>query len=103
MDGKFTYSKVVSVNNESKVENVFEVFPNPFNTEFNIVVNATVLGSATVETIDLQGKVLLSKSFNTVNGINTLNMTDLANLNAGIYVVKVTVNGQTMVHKLVKN
>lgn len=103
LDGQFTYSKVVSVNNDSKTENVFEVFPNPFNTEFNIVVNATEAGNATVETIDLQGKVLVSKSFNTVNGLNTLNMTDLPNLNAGIYVIKVTVNGQTFVHKLVKN
>jgi len=104
MDGKFTYSKVVSVNNnDNKAENVFEVFPNPFNTEFNIEVNATEAGNATVETIDLQGKVLVSKNFNTVNGLNTLNMTDLPSLNAGIYVVKVTVNGQTFVHKLVKN
>ncbi len=103
LDGQFTYSKVVSVNNDSKTENVFEVFPNPFNTEFNIVVNATEAGNAAVETIDLQGKVLVSKSFNTVNGLNTLNMNDLPNLNAGIYVVKVTVNGQTFVHKLVKN
>lgn len=103
IDGKFTYSKVVSVNNESKAENVFEVFPNPFNTEFNIVVNATEAGNAIVETIDLQGKVLVSKNFNTVSGLNTLNMADVANLNTGIYVVKVTVNGQTFVHKLVKN
>jgi hypothetical protein len=104
LDGQFTYSKVVSVNNnDNKAENVFEVFPNPFNTEFNIVVNATEAGNATVETIDLQGKVLVSKNFNTVNGLNTLNINDLPNLNAGIYVVKVTVNGQTFVHKLVKN
>ncbi len=104
LDGQFTYSKVVSVNNnDNKAENVFEVFPNPFNTEFNIVVNATEEGNATVETIDLQGKVLVSKNFNTVNGLNTLNINDLPNLNAGIYVVKVTVNGQTFVHKLVKN
>ena len=103
LDGKFTYSKVVSVNKDSKEENVFEVFPNPFNNEFNIVVNATEAGNATVKTFDLQGKVIASKNFTTVNGLNTLNMADLANLNTGIYLVKVTVNGQTFVQKLVKN
>ena len=103
LDGKFTYSKVVSVNKDSKEENVFEVFPNPFNNEFNIVVNATEAGNATVKTFDLQGKVIASKNFTTVNGLNTLNMADLANLNTGIYLVKVTVNGKTFVQKLVKN
>ena len=103
LDGKFTYSKVVLVNKDSKEENVFEVFPNPFNNEFNIVVNATEAGNATVKTFDLQGKVIASKNFTTVNGLNTLNMADLANLNTGIYLVKVTVNGQTFVQKLVKN
>jgi hypothetical protein len=103
MDGKFTYSKIVSVNKESKEENVFEVFPNPYNSEFNIVVNAVEAGNAIVKTFDLQGKEIGSKNFITVNGINTLNMADLANINKGIYIVKVIVNGRTFVHKLVKN
>jgi hypothetical protein len=103
LDGKFTYSKVVLVNNNTLADKVFEVFPNPFNTNYNLLFNGNENGNALVETIDLQGKVLVSKNFITVIGLNTLNMADLSNLNAGIYLVKLTINGQTFFKKLVKN
>lgn len=103
LDGKFIYSKIVSVANNDKVEDVLEVFPNPFIDQFNIVINAKEAGNVTVETVTLQGKVLVSKTYSTVMGLNTLNMADAASLNTGIYLVKINVNGQTFVHKLVKN
>ncbi|MBJ7427353.1 MAG: T9SS type A sorting domain-containing protein [Bacteroidia bacterium] len=102
-DGKTTYSQVVRVTKNAESMNSMIVFPNPFNNEYNVSFNTTEAGYATVETIDIQGKVLVSKSFKTVDGLNTLNMADLSNLSAGIYFVKLSVNGDTQTMKLVKN
>ncbi len=101
-DGKFNYSKVVSVSNSNNDDNQFEVFPNPFNQSFTVLFNNENANPAVVEIIDIQGKIIATRKIETINGLNSYSMDDLANLNAGIYFVKLTVNEQTFIQKLVK-
>ena len=101
--GRFTYSNVVAVNKEGDGKDVVAVFPNPFNEAYQLALTTNAATKALVETVDMQGKVLLSKTVEVNNGINNVSIPESAELQAGIYFVRVTLNNQVVVKKLVKN
>ncbi len=102
-NGRFTYSNVVAVNKEGEGKDVVAVFPNPFNEAYQLAFTTNAATKALVETVDMQGKVLLSKTVEVNNGINNVSIPESAELQAGIYFVRVTLNNQVVVKKLVKN
>jgi hypothetical protein len=101
MNGKFTYSNVVRIQNTEKAGAV-SVYPNPFNAAYTVSINAAAAGTATMKMVDLQGKVVSEQTAALVKGLNAISFDDL-NVMAGVYFVKVTVDGETQVLKLVKN
>lgn len=77
-----------------KLTNVdFKLAPNPVKDELNVYGS---FESANVQIVDQAGKIV----FNGVASNGTVIST--ANLNNGIYMVKMTVNGQTTTQKMVK-
>lgn len=81
----------------SDFENVtsITIYPNPSTGIFNIVSQQ----NASVEIYDLLGKLVYSQSL--VSGTNSI---DISNFNAGVYLLKATdANGNTEIHKLIKN
>ncbi|MFA9212423.1 MAG: T9SS type A sorting domain-containing protein [Candidatus Methylacidiphilales bacterium] len=102
-DGKTTYSQVVRVTKNAESMNSMIVFPNPFNNEYNVSFNAAKAGMVTLETVNLEGKVIVTKTTSVTQGANTVPVVEAANLSAGIYFVRLTVDGETQVMKLVKN
>jgi hypothetical protein len=58
---------------------------------------------ATIEMLDIQGKVVATLDAIITTGNNLVPITEANNLNKGIYFVRLTVNGETQVTKLVKN
>lgn len=72
---------VAALNNKRQIQ--FALYPNPVQTELNIVLPSN-LDKATVEIYDILGKRInqnkLKSSFNTVN---------ISNLNSGIYIIKI--------------
>jgi len=75
--------------------NIFEmiIYPNPSDGDF-VVIQTTVNGVKHVEVFDIIGKRLI----NTSVSVDTL---DISTLNSGIYLVKVTIDGQSKTVKLV--
>jgi hypothetical protein len=72
------------------------VYPNPANDVLNINLNGIEIENITI--LSLDGKVVISKDVNTVNGI-----IDISSLNAGMYMYKVTSkSGQFAKHTFVK-
>jgi hypothetical protein len=102
-DGNFFYSTIVSVNNNDAFANGVSVYPNPFTNEFNISIIAENNNVANIETMDIQGKLVATKLVSTVKGLNIVSMNENSNLHAGIYFVRVTINGEIKTMKLVKN
>jgi hypothetical protein len=102
-DGKYAYSQVVRVNKNVKEANALSVFPNPYSNDYSISFTAINEGSATVEMMDLQGKVVAVKNAAVVNGVNTISMNEASTVRAGIYFVRININGEMQTLKLVKN
>ncbi|MFN7313457.1 MAG: T9SS type A sorting domain-containing protein [Bacteroidota bacterium] len=102
LDGSFTYSNAIGVDNkEYTIENV-EIYPNPFTASLSIKLNAAVAGDAQLTIADLSGRLLAQQTLALVDGTNTISLNNLEGLNKGIYFVKITYNNQTKVYKLVK-
>lgn len=102
-DGKITYSQLVRITRNAESMNSMIVFPNPFNNEYNVSFNAAKAGIVTLETVNIEGKVVGTKTTTVTPGANTVPVVEAANLSAGVYFVRLTVDGETQVMKLVKN
>jgi hypothetical protein len=76
-------------------ENTFSVYPNPAFDKLNIRLNNGK--QAFVELIDLLGNNVYSGEIGTTKAI------DIAHLNAGVYLVKVTMDNQVSSTRFVKN
>lgn len=89
-DGKFEYSKVISV-----ILNFDEVkiFPNPA-TDI-IEINGNVSDTIHLRLFDSQGKLVLSQS-------HFSNKVDISNLEKGIYIIELRMDNQVMVKRILK-
>jgi hypothetical protein len=102
-DGTFAYSNVVKVNSNAQKANALSVYPNPFNNAYNVSFDAANAGMVELKMVDIQGKVVAEYSAPAIKGENKISLDNLSNVSAGVYFVKVTVDGETQVLKLVKN
>lgn len=93
LDGKTTvYNNILMVNHQAEVK--FEVYPNPATTQFTI--SGENIELADINILDAMGHVVQLQG--EVNGSSITYSTD--ELNAGIYIVKVTSNNQQKSYKL---
>jgi hypothetical protein len=101
-DGAFEYSKTVcAAAHKLETGTGISTQPNPFNTELTVLLNAAVEGNATVELVDMVGKVIAVKSVNsTKNNISV--QFDTNHLNNGIYFVRINQSGTITTRKVVK-
>jgi hypothetical protein len=102
-DGKYVYSQVIKVNKDEVEANALTVFPNPYAADFTIAFTANRDGDAAIEIVDIQGKTVVRHNTSVVSGNNTIPVTASADLNAGVYFVRLTINGESQMIKLVKN
>jgi hypothetical protein len=101
-DGTYTYSTIVKVNNTSDVSATLSLYPNPYTSELTVSFTSTD-GNATIDMMDIQGKVVMSQVMQTKAGINTFPVNKASALQSGIYFVRIQANGQTQMVKLIKN
>ena len=71
----------------------FEMYPNPTNSGF-VTIKSNQMGAVQAQVFDLLGKEVINTA------VNTERM-DVSNLNAGVYVVKLTQNKNTTTKKLI--
>ncbi len=104
LDGKFAYSKVVSVNavKVSKLE-FARIYPNPVNDKLNVVIVAPKADKVSFVVTDMAGKVVLQQAASVAEGDNTISL-NIQQLKAGNYLVKaICAEGcETAVNKFVK-
>ena len=100
--GNYTYTQTVSVRNSKTGSASITVYPNPFNSTFSLSIIAKEEGTAEMSIVDVQGKQITSKTMNCTKGLNSYHIEELTNAYNGVYFVRLTINGETAVTRLVK-
>jgi hypothetical protein len=83
-------------------ENDVKISPNPLNgnNKISIDFGDNKIGNATIEFIDLKGKIIYKKKITNLENTLTINALDL---NRSIYLVKITTLGNVVCRKLIIN
>lgn len=94
-DGKDDFSPVRVVSFSAASANqatTLTSYPNPFtNSDLPVIlVQAAVPGDATLQVIDMMGRVVTRQAFTTVSGIQEVSIPQASNLSSGVYMAKVT-------------
>ncbi len=98
--GQIKYSTIISVqknNNGIKIS----ISPNPASQVVTVSFNVLKNSEVTILLFDYTGKTLLNKKLEVLEGYNNIQFTDLHKYSNGIYNLKITVNEQTFVKKLI--
>jgi len=103
------YSNVINFNTDwtvntqalpTDIENVI-IFPNPFKNNIFININTSTTQAVQIEVFDLSGKLLLTQIDNITNGENKINL-NTANLNTGMYILKIKTKKGMITNSVVK-
>lgn len=78
--------------NETASINLVSVYPNPSKGQVNLVINSINTSNLTYSIIDQSGRVIESKSLDTVSGLAEYSI-DLQNVSTGMYFLKVVGDG----------
>ncbi len=92
-DGRFTYSKIMTVKLKMDAAVVMEVSPNPFVESIKVRYNASQKGIAQISIVNATGKTVMVHQTNINVGNNNILINNLGNLPAGLYIVRLTING----------
>ncbi len=101
-DGKVTLSKIILVDFGGKIISKFESYPNPFLNMVTLNFDANEVGIMDIVLTNLQGQIVVEKTIDVVKGSNTKKLLELGELSKGIYFLKVILNNETNVFKLMK-
>ncbi|MDZ4756938.1 MAG: T9SS type A sorting domain-containing protein, partial [Bacteroidota bacterium] len=102
-NGESSYSIIKTLSKANNAASTsYSVFPNPFLTTYNIAINTTEEKSiaCTVQSID--GKVVYTVKYNLRKGSNTLTMSELETMPAGIYMITIADGQKTEILKITK-
>ncbi|MCB0760287.1 MAG: T9SS type A sorting domain-containing protein [Flavobacteriales bacterium] len=107
-DGSYWYSAVFAaadVNTVVGVEEVaaagsFSIYPNPVNDVATVNFNVANATDVTVDVINMVGQKVISSDFGTVVAGEHVETIDFSNLDAGIYMVNMTANGEVTTVKV---
>jgi hypothetical protein len=100
-DERFSYSKIVSVQNLGEYN--ISVFPNPARFDANITLHLSDESNVKIELMDASSRILqlISKTHLAQAGEHTFAL-NLNELTVGVYTIAITVNDQVMYRKLIK-
>jgi hypothetical protein len=102
MDGSFNYSPIAQLNNEEGKVAKLLVYPNPFKQSIAIDVTGKT-GETTMTLYSIDGKLAASKQVVLSGNESAITLDALANLDAGIYFLKVVIGEEVNVIKVVKD
>jgi hypothetical protein len=102
-NGSFAYSRTIRVSRGSADALASTVvYPNPFNKDVFVQVETASASSVQVTLTDLTGRVIMNNTFETVKGMNTINVLGNNELESGVYFLTIEANGDKQVQKLIK-
>lgn len=78
----------------------FTIYPNPASTVATIEIQLNETADVEVRLIDMSGKEIAARNYGALTTTSSISI-NTTDLNAGVYLVEVTVNGQRMTRRLV--
>jgi hypothetical protein len=106
LDDKTTTSpvRVVNFGGAAVVTSAsLSAFPNPFTTDLSVAVAGAGTGAATLRLTDLTGRTIRTQKVSLEGGSGIVPLNNLGSLNAGIYIVQLTLpSGKTQNFKVQK-
>lgn len=90
-----------SINEKTTPFNI-EIFPNPFNDNIFITCNQPESSMVIIDLYLMNGSKIFSQAFSNVKAKNKFNLNLRGNLLTGIYLLKVTIDGQHSVRKIIR-
>lgn len=100
-DGQYAYSPIVTLQPLVPSLSV-QVLPNPFVQPVSVTVASPVAGSAIVTVLNMSGAKLVERSIILQKGDNALDVSTIAGLPQGVYILQVTSGTQQQTVKFVK-
>lgn len=97
-DGKYTYSDVVAARHESGTK--IKIIPNPAKEQVAIFFDSPVRTMADLVLNDIQGKEQINQPIRVKMGMNNY-LINLSGFEPGVYTVKVIINDNILVNRLV--
>ncbi len=101
LDGKGSYSKVVSIKTKQSDKNLV-ISPNPFKSYLNVNMNWSKAEVITARVINIQGKEVVTKSIQMNKGLNYIKLDELSNLPSGNYFIQFISSEERFTEKITK-
>jgi hypothetical protein len=100
LDGKFSYSKVVAIDNA--LNESLTVYPNPAKNEVRILVPGITTSTSTrLQVVDVTGKVLMEKTQTIGEDTNEIRLS-LSDLGNGVYFISLKTATQNFNQRIIK-
>ncbi len=100
-NGKYSYSKVSSINITKSEINAFSIYPNPIDNLVNLNINSNKSEFATILITDLYGRIVSSNKIELRKGFQT-NKINVSYLNAGLYQISLLLKEAQITQKIIK-
>ena len=81
--------------------NAVSIYPSPFDNEITIKANAVKDQNISIRLYSLSGNLILDKQQNVVSGENVLKIQPI--VASGAYLLQISINDETIIHKVIKN
>ncbi|MFM6926031.1 MAG: Ig-like domain-containing protein, partial [Ferruginibacter sp.] len=102
-DGAYTYSKITIIRiTNGNVQLVTQIRPNPFTNYVDMYITLTKTTPVDFRIFDEGGRLVFQKSVKGNKGFNWFTLRDIDKLPAGMYLLKIITDTDTIVEKLVK-
>ena len=105
-DGRFTYSTIKSVRyksiNKSPNIEIESIGPNPFNDQLNIHYNVLSEGNMEVQLISNSGQLVFKDAVRVIKGSNSYSFLEGNSLQRGIYIIRLSLNGEHVTKNILK-
>ncbi len=101
-----TYKTVLGEKIEERSDNIkqeFSIYPTLFDDKIYIKYYSSHTTQANLQLYDLQGRILLQKEFEAIEGSNTKIVKSLQNIPVGVVFYKVEINGNVYTGKIIKS
>ncbi|MFA7381533.1 MAG: T9SS type A sorting domain-containing protein [Bacteroidia bacterium] len=105
-NGEYEFSKTIAVGNSKQSNGVTieAINPNPFTEKLNLTLTNVSEGNVTIEVYDLSGrKHYTQTTVSTGQGTLSIDLSSLANLAKGVYIVNIRNGNDAIRQKLVKS
>jgi hypothetical protein len=83
------------------LEDKITIYPNPFQTDFEIMINAEDIGIAEITMNNMLGQLVYANKFDLKSGINNLKLNP--NIANATYILRVKIAKETVVYRIIKN